>query len=67
MLLEAESLIAAGMIPEACEQLHSANMHCNGDDMPRPNPKDFIEGDAVKKLNSMIFELMNSMGCPSAK
>ncbi len=59
MLLEAESLIAAGMILEACEQLHSIDIHCDGSS----KPKDLIGGVAVLELNSMILELKASLGC----
>ncbi len=62
MLLEAQLLIEAGDITDACDQLNSIDIHCDG--LSRPN--DFIGGVAVSELNSMILELKASLGCEEA-
>ena len=57
ILVEAEYLIISET--EACRVLDSAIRACDG----IPNPPDYIEGEAVDELVSMIEELMIVLDC----
>jgi hypothetical protein len=57
ILLEAQDLIMNEM--EACRTLNEAIRACDG----VSNPPDYIEGDAVEELISMIEELMVVLDC----
>jgi len=59
MLEEAQRLIEAEQIEEACDQLWSAYRKCDGE----LRPPDFVTGEAAEDLADMILVLMNDLGC----
>jgi len=64
MIETAKDLIEQDRILEACNQLHSVDQLTDGD----PIPGEFVQNvnpevDAVKELNDMIQELMDSLSC----
>ena len=52
-------LIENELFEEACQQLLDA--HRRMDDQPRP--PDFVTGEAVSQLASMLQDLTTSLGC----
>ena len=58
-LEEAQSLIEAGSLEEACDKLWSTYRKCDGE----LRPPDFVAGEAAEDLANMILWLMNELGC----
>lgn len=59
MLEAAKELIEHEKTDWACFTLNRAFLRCDGED----RPLDFVEGDAVLELNTMISDLMADLGC----
>jgi hypothetical protein len=59
MLEEAQGLIEAGMLEDACNQLWSAYRKCDGN----TRPPDFVKGNAADDLANMILNVMDDLGC----
>jgi beta propeller repeat protein len=61
MIEAAGDLITAGSYEEACAQLWSAYLKCDGD----TPPPDFVSGEAVAEVALMILDLRADLGCSS--
>lgn len=59
LLTTSESLIEIGDITGACQQLNDAYKKSNG----KTTVGDYVTGPAAPKLNQMINNLMNDLGC----
>ena len=59
MLEMAGDLISVNDYEGACGQLKAASKKCDSES----RPPDFVTGEAVAELHSMISELMVELGC----
>ncbi len=59
IIMTAARLIYRGRIRAACQMLLDASRRCDG----FPRPPDFVKGEAVSQLASMIQDMRNALGC----